>query len=169
MSRIDITQDVVLERLVARLREQLKLTKQQCYETFDAFSPPIVPKGGQWCVAVSPANSGFVVGEQAALNFTEEWTVTVTVYTRLALDPADHAEQMLRAPGRGLLVLKRKVLKALVGHDLLDADGNTFLRQPLYAIRAHRPVVAERVGSRERTFLGLQSVDFGVDFDWDIT
>ena len=169
MSRIDIKQDVVLERVVARLRDQLKMSDRQCYETLDALSPPIIPKGGQGCVAVSAGASTFVTGEQAPVNFTEEWSVTVTVYTRMALDAADHAEKWLRAARRGMLVLKRDVLAALVGYDLEDKDGHTFLRTPLYATRAHAPVVVERSGERDRTLLGLQSIDFGVDFDWDLT
>lgn len=169
MSRIDITQDVVLERLVARLRDQLNFTDRQCYETLDPFSPPIIPKGGRWCVAVAAGDSAFVTGEQVAGNFTEEWTVTVTIYTRMALDPADHAEKWLRDAGRGMLVLKRKVLAALVGYDLTDPDDNTFLRIPLYATRAHRPLVAERTGDGTKILLGMQSLEFRVDFDWELT
>lgn len=169
MTRIDIKQDVVLERVVARLRDQLEMSDRQCYETLDALSPPFVPKGGQWCVAVSAGASTFETGEQAPVNFTEEWSITATLYTRIALDPADHAEKWLRAAGRGMLVIKRNLLAALVGHDLTDEDGNTFLRTPLYATRAHAPVVVERSGEGDRTLLGLQSVDFGVDFDWDLT
>ena len=168
MSRIDIKQDVVLERVVARLRDQLKMNDRQCYETLDAFSPPIIPKGGAWCVAVSAGDSAFETGEQAPGNFTEDWDITVTAYTRMALDPADHAEKLLRAKGRGMLVLKRKILAALVGHDLTNEDADTFLRTPLYAKRAHRPVVIESLDGT-KTLLGLQSVDFGVDFDWDLT
>ena len=36
MARIDVTQATVLQRIVERLRSQLSLPEQRCYETLDA-------------------------------------------------------------------------------------------------------------------------------------
>lgn len=172
MARVDVTQDVVLERILAKLRSELGLNNRQCYETLDALAPPAIPKGGEWYVAISPTEGQFVEGEQAPPNVTEEWGIIVTIYTRIALDSTDHDEELLRNASRGLLVLKRAVLRALVGRDLQlespDDTGNTFVRQLIFARTCHRPVIMEREGE-PRAMLGMLSIEFDVHFDWDLT
>ena len=71
---------------------------------------------------------------------------------------------MLNA-SRGLIILKRRLLKALVGEDLAtEADGTEgFLRNLLYAKSATQPQWDEKKG------IAWIGVDFGVDFDWDLT
>ncbi len=167
MARVDVRQDVVLERFVARLRDQLGLNARQCYETLDAMSPRITPVGGGYVVTVAPGDGVFVEGEQAPGNSTEEWTILVTIYSRTNLDDAAHDERLLREPSRGLLNLKRLVLKALVGHDtqtvaVTAGEEDDFLRQLTFAIHAQRPQFDDEKK------VGWMTLEFGIHFDWEI-
>lgn len=166
MVRVDLTQDRVLEQIVAHLREELKLNDRTCYETLDPLSPRI-PKGGEYFVTVSPDDGVFVEGEQVAPNVTEEWGVIVTAYSRIRLDSTDHDERLLYNARRGLFELKRKILKALVGQDL-TYQGKEFLRNLFYAKHSSRPQAVEIAGTKG-SGLALISVVFGVDWDWDLT
>jgi hypothetical protein len=138
----------------------------------DALAPPAIPKGGEWFIAISPTEVQFIEGEQAPPNVTEEWGIVLTIYTRIALDSTDHGEKLLRDATRGLLVLKREVLRALIGHDLQtespDDTGDTFVRQLVFARSCSRPWILEKDGE-PRHMLGFFSIDFGIHFDWDLT
>jgi hypothetical protein len=71
-----------------------------------------------------------------------------------------------------VLVLKKEVLVALIGHDLQlessDDTGNTFVRQLIFARTCHRPLILEREGE-PRAMLGMLSIEFDIHFDWDLT
>jgi hypothetical protein len=93
---------------------------------------------------------------------TEQASVVVTAYTRIELDRGDHTAALFHDDLRGLMRLKRKILRCLTNHALLDEDDYAILRNPLYPIHAYRPAKDERNG------LARISVEFGVDFDWDL-
>lgn len=161
MGRADVTQDAILERFVARLRDQLDLNKSTCYETINPESPSL-PKSGDFFCTVNPGESAFVDGEQDVGNVTEQWNVDVTVYSRVRLDPADHDEELFRNERRGLFVLKQKVLKALVGWDPQTKSRQEFVRQLIYATHAKPPQYDRDQG------IGWLTITFAVDFDWDL-
>jgi len=172
MARVDVTQSVVLQRVVARLRDQLSLDPRQCFESLQAESPPEIPPGGNYFLSVSPGSGQFWPEEQVAGNITEQWGVVVTGYARIQLDSVNHDDRILHDDVRGLLEIKHKILKSLCGHDLLTADGDTFLRQVLYATSAGQPQIGSPISNgqpRRDMYIGWISVAFGVDFDWDIT
>ena len=168
MARVDITQDIVLERIVERLRSELDLSEQRCYETLDPDSPPVVPPGGEYFLTVSPGQGRFVEGEQVAENLTEEWSVVVATFIRIHLDQPGRDTEVLRRAGRGAFAVKKLLLAALAGHDLTDTNGQTFLRNLLYATTTEAPHVIE--GQRESGPLTLcqMKIEFGVDFDWSV-
>ena len=168
-TRIDVTQSAILDRLVDFLRAELPLGERSCYLTINPAAVPVIPKGGDYFVTVSPGPGRFVEGEQVPVNVTEEWSITVTAFTRIKLDSTDHDKQVLLNAARGLIVLKRRLLKALVGVDLaIEADGaEGFLRNLLFAKSATRPEHGQWTGGEQ--MLSWISVDFGVDFDWDLT
>jgi len=169
MARVDVTQDVVLERIVARLRSELDLNERRCYEVLDPMAPPAVPVGGEYFVSVALGDGTFVSGEQVSGNVTEETTVTVTVYTRTALDSPDRDKYLLRESRRGLLVRKKSILAALVGYDLNTEDDDSFLRTLLEARRAEPPTIVERNTGDGGVYLGVLRMEFACDFDWDLT
>ncbi len=169
MARIDVTQATVLERIVERLRSELDLPEQRCYETLDADSPLVVPPGGEFFITVSPGEGQFVPGEQAVGNVTEEWRVNVAVFARIHLDQSGRDLEVLLRAGRGMLAIKRDVLAALVGHDLVDDDGNTFLRNLLYIMSVAAPRVMERGRESGALTLYQMTIEVGVEFDWELT
>jgi hypothetical protein len=167
MARIDVDKAVVLERVVAQLRSALNLNDRQVYETLSPDFLPKIPGGGEFFIAVSPLPGDFIDGEQIENNITEEWGVAVTAYTRVFLDSTDRDEKMLRDTNRGLFAIKKKILRALVGQDLQTDEGDTFLRQLLYARTCRQPDAAE---TPERKIpIGRITLEFGVDFDWELT
>jgi len=159
--RVDVTQTDVLELVVKHLREQLELNERTCWETIEPLAVQI-PRGGPFFVTVAPGEGQFEPGEQAPRNITEEWSITVTGYTRPKVDSTDHDEKLLRDAARGLLVVKHKILKALVGEDIQNKNRDEFLRQLLYAQHSSRPQFDKEKG------IGWISIDFGVEFDWDL-
>ena len=164
MARIDVTQDIVLTRVIERLRDQLELDARHCFETDDPDAVQ-TPRSGDYWVTVYIGPGQFDVPNQiggGAEQLTETIPVIVTAYSRVRLDPVDEGEKTFHSATRGLYVLKAKLLKALVGHDLTDSDGNTFLRQLLYATRAAVPIVDKAEGR------GKIAVEFGVEWDWDL-
>lgn len=169
MSRVDVEQADVFEAVTLHLRRALGLNDRQCYETLDPYSPKI-PKGGDYFVTVAPGEGQYDVEHQIGGGedqLTENSVVTVTAYTRIKLDSTDHDEKLLRDARRGVFVLKRKILKALVGSDP-TIGGNEFLRQLIYARHAHAPQILE-ASTDNRLRLACISIDFGVDFDWDLS
>lgn len=164
MTRIDTTQDVILTRIVARLRSYLGLPEHRCYETLEPLVDPPVPKGGDYFLTVSPGDGTFdeemqVGGGQDQL--TELSSVTVTGYAKIALDPGDQATQILHKVSRGMLPIKQGILSALAAHDLLDSSGNQILRSYMHALRSWRP----RYDPDSK--IAMIAVSFGTDFDWD--
>jgi len=163
--RIDTTQSLVLQRVVARLREALDLPEGRCYETLEPLADPEIPKGGDFFVTVSPGEGQFDEGMQdggGRAQLMERSSVTVTAYTKIRLDRSDHATHLLQKIHRGVLPLKHKLLAVLAGEDLTDEAGNRLLRHPLYALQAWRPRYNRESG------IAMIAVAFGTDFDWDL-
>lgn len=163
--RIDATQSLVVERVVARLREALDLSEGRCYETLEPLLEPEIPKGGDYFLTVSPGDGHFDEGMQdggGRAQLMERSSVTVTAYTKIRLDRGDHAAGILQEVNRGVLHLKRKILAVLVGEDLADEEGNLLLRHPLYALQSWRPRYLAKSG------IAMIAVGFGTDFDWDL-
>ena len=162
MARSDVTQTDVLTAIVARVRSSLNLDERQCFESLEPLAPPVIPKGGTYFVTIAPGEGIFIDGEQAPGNCTEEWTIIVTAYARVRLDSTDHDHKLLQEASRGLLVLKAKLLQALVGQDP-TSGGDPFVRDLVFAQRAERP------GHDDKKGVAWISVFFGVHFDWELS
>ena len=162
MDKVDVTQGDLSTAIVARLQTALGLNDRNCFETIAPDQPNMVP-GGDFFVTVSPGGGQFEQGEQSAPNVTEYTDVVVTAYTRIRTDSTGHDQQLLQDLKRGLLTLKRMLLKALVGQWLNPAYN---LRQSVYARGSEAPKVLQ--DAHAGTLLGAISVTFGVDFDWDL-
>jgi hypothetical protein len=166
MGRIDVTQTVVLDSLLTRLRSQLGLNERQCYPTLDP-QENVAPPGGDYWLTVAPGSSQYPPGEQTTDHLNDVWTVIVTIHSRMRMDPAGHAQEQLLNAVRGLWVIKGKVLKALIGQDLQDPTGNEFLRERLYIVRG-TPGEA-REDDRKGWCQAFMHLEFGVPFDWNLT
>ena len=164
MPRIDIAQTDVLESIRLRVKTQLNLDDSACFLVVESGKPPPFPPGADFFVTVGQGEGTFELEEQVEGNTTEYSVVTVTGFSRCTrLDASNDYQELMRNTSRGLLPVKKKILAALVGHDLLDGYGNSFLRQLLYAARAGIPQVDAEAG------IAWVSIDFGVGFDWDLT
>lgn len=163
---IDTTQALVLERIVARLRDELGLTERTCFETLEPRSPISVPPGGGTFLTVALGAGRFdepmqIGGAQHVCY--ERTSIAVTIYSRLKLDSGHHAASQLRDATRGLLAQKHAVLRALVGHDLQDLAGDSILGQWVAAVQAWPPRYDPESG------LAMLAVEFATDFVWDLT
>lgn len=160
--RVDITEVDVVGYLLTRLRSQLGLNERSCWYTLDPLAVDI-PPGGDFYVTVAPGNSQFPDGEQASRNITEESTVQVTVYSRMRLDSTNHDDKLVLDAANSLYKLKKRVLAAIVGHDLTDEDADYFLRQWLHVLSSDRP------NYDKDKAVGWLTLHVGVSFDWDLT
>jgi hypothetical protein len=168
MARVDIQQSDVLQQIVAHLRNTLELPPRRCYEVLEPLAPPLVSASGDYFLTIAPGAGQFVTDEQVGPNFTEEWSIIVTIYTHIHLDSVEQEHQLLVDATRGILGLKKLVLAAMVGADLNTpaASGgessDVFLRQLIHAISCDRP---QYDGQKK---LSWMSMTFGVSFDWDL-
>jgi len=161
----DITQSDVVKSLVTRLRDQLSLNERQCYRTIHPLTKARTPPG-DWWVTVSAGEGYFdaPLFEGGGRNqLSEDLQVTVTGYSRVRLDSTGHDEQLLDELERGLFHIKRRLLDAVAGIDLLDADGNPFLREFLVPRSATRPEYDEA------EYTGWISIVFSMQYDWELT
>lgn len=174
MSRIDITQSDAIDAVLGVLRARLGLSETNCFEVESADEPPPLPPGGNFFLTVAADEGQFVPDEQVPGdpttgtpgNITEEGAFIVSGFTRIQLDATGHARKLLHDEKRGLLFIKGKILSALVGIDLQTDEGQTFLRQTLYAIRATRPSAWKHPDSG--ISLGMIQLTFGLDMDWSL-
>ncbi len=165
-SSIDTVQSLVLACITTKLRTALSLNCSTCYETLDPLVAPNIPPGGNYIVTVALGDGTFPREMQEGGGFyqvEEDSGVVVSAWTKPKLDRPDQARIALHEEARGLLVVKRKILEALTGQQLFDESGNPLLRNYIYAMHAYRP--AQDPASK----LYRISVEFGVDFDWDLT
>jgi hypothetical protein len=165
MVRTDQTQLVVMASIVTRLKSALSLSENQCYETIEPLAPPVVPTGGDYFVTVALGHSSFSEGEQVIGNITEDATLTVTAYTRIRLDESKSDKYLFRDTTRGLLTLKKNILTALVGQDLVETSdpAEEFLRELLRAESSTAPNY-----DREKQ-IGWISIDFALSWDWNLS
>ena len=165
--RVKTTQDIAQTAFVALLRTQLGLNESQSPELSDPQEVPPLPPGGDYFLTIASTDSDFNEGEQSPEYCNENVPVTVTIYTRVKLDKSGSDVQLLHEARRGLLPIKRLVLKALVGQDLQDPDGNTFLAKLLWCSHAGRVEVITNDKSGQT--LGRLTLTFQLSFDWDLT
>ena len=165
MARIATDQETVLDAVVARLIRQMNdvFRAANCYQTVEPH-PQFDVAHGLFC-QVSPAEGRFddpaLAGGGAHTCF-ENAITDVTVFSRVRLDQPNRSEKVLKDASRGLLVLKRRILTALTGHDLQDADGNEIL------INLIAPVTATRPTFDPREHVASVSLAFSTDFEWNL-
>ncbi len=163
---IDTTQALVLQRLVALLRTELSLHSRYCYLTDNPLDLPDLPVGGNYAVSVAAGDGQFDVDGQVGGGedqLYEQGSAVITWYVRMDLDTPDHAEQLLVSANRGLVTIKRAILKAVCGKMLADLAGSDLLRQHLYAIHAYRANYRRDAG------IAWMAIEVGLDFCWDLS
>jgi hypothetical protein len=167
MSRVDTNQATVLQavvdRLIASVVTDPKLTDETCFASLFPVPPLLLPSN--LFLTVAPIEGQFEPGlhEGGGIYQTsEEAGVVVTVFTRMLLDRGGRSVKVLTESTRGLLVVKRLVLKALSGHDLVDPVGNQLLRNLMAPLNCDPPKFLDE------DKIGYLSLRFSTDFDWDL-
>lgn len=163
MARINVSQETVLNAVVARIIAAIptKFNASNCFVSLKPVPVPI-PTHDIFCtVGVADSQFDQSIIEGAGQNAcAEDAGVVVTVGTRIRLDQLSHHKMALTDSSRGLLPLKRLVLKALVAHDLLTGS-DTFLRNLMMPL-------SSSFGSADRDNVCWCSITFSTDFDWDL-
>jgi len=95
-------------------------------------------------------------------NAVEQSGVIVTVFSQMRLDRPDADTRMLTDETRGLLTLKKQILKALNAKQLQDGEGNNILTSVMRPINAGHP-------GRASEEMGTFSLAFATDFLWNLS
>jgi len=176
MARVDVNQLDLLEAIVAHYRNDaatINLHATRVILTSDPLSVRI-PKGGDWWLAVSAGEGTFpqdLLTGGVVEQCTEDGSFQVTGYLRCHLDPTDSDEQTLIREARGLMEIKRKILKSMAGVDL-QVGGNECLRELITPRSSVAPRIMEVVGDDagdENLRIALVGVVFSLMFDWDLS
>lgn len=156
----------VVNRLIARLGVAYGLNSSNC---FMSVEPEIVeiPRSHNFAVTVCPVEAQF---DQGALDGAGEYLcieqagVIVTPHTAIKLDRVEDFTAALTNATRGLLGMKKAILKAMKTSDRLqDGSGNELLVNLSQPERASMPVY------NPQTSLSRLSVTFSTDFQWDLS
>lgn len=167
MARISTTQDVVLERVAARLRATIeKLNATTCVisdetQPSEMFSHNLI-------VLVSPMGGTFdggVVDGAGLEGCLESSGVIVTVWTAMNLDAPERAESRYLEANRGLMAWKKSILQALCNHDLTDTSGNQILVSRMRPVRSQHQLETTTAKGRLAGF----SLLFTTEFLWNLS
>jgi hypothetical protein len=157
------TQVTVLQAIVERLRSQvaqlssestcfLSMDPEPCHEERQNLYATVAPMSGRFDDEIFDGSA--YANELAG--------VVITVWSMMKLDRPGGDVRMMTEDARGLLNLKRAILKALKGHDLLDGEGHKILVRPMRPLNAGHP-------QRHEEEQGSFSLSFSTDFIWDLT
>jgi hypothetical protein len=168
--RRDVDQSQVLESFVDLLRRSLGLDDRRCIITLDPPGRMAFIPAADWWLTVTPGEGVFVDGEQAFPNVTEEFSLSVCIYTRIRLDHVGEDKVLILDGLRGLYPLKQRILAAMIGQDPTltwrdEAGAYTFARAMLRVVHASAPNVAV-LPTDARLTIGWMSLTFVLPFDW---
>ena len=164
-ARISTEQADVLEASAAWLRNQVEELGSESVCFVSAWPmPPHCPPGNLFAT-IAPTDGTFdqdLLEGGGANTACENAGVVVTVFSRCKLDRAGQSNFLLSDQGRGLLRLKKKILKAFTSHDL-EFERSLILRNQMAPLRS-------TAGDyNEQQSIGWLSVTFSTDFDWALT
>lgn len=165
MAVVNTTQKAVLEAVVTRLKANVTELNGDALCYVSDYPEPPENVQTELFAMVSPSDGQFDVDiqEGAGANDVREYAgVVVTVFSRVKLDRHGRTESLLVDSTRGMLPLKRKILRALAGQQL-SSGGNDLLVNHCFAQRASAPRYDPRIN------LGVMSLYFSTDFAWDLS
>ncbi len=157
------TQTAILQAVAARIRSQvtrldgenlcfLSMHPQPAHEMRQPLYATVAPMSGRYDDEIFDGSGDTL----------EKSGVVITVWNDVKLDRQGGDERSLTDESRGLLTLKRLILKALSEHTLLDANSNKILKEPMRPINSGHP-------NRNDEEHGSFSVSFSTDFVWDLS
>lgn len=164
MARIATDQSTVLTAVVTRLIGQVAaLNAANCYLSCEP--DPTVERSHHLFVQVSPGDGRFDDAAHTGGGINQVFEVAsvwVTIFVRTQLDQVQRSTKTLQDASRGLLTLKKSILKALSGHDLQSAGGDNIVINYMAPMSAARPLRESWEG------FAVQALQFSTDFEWDL-
>ncbi len=167
------TEDAVLEAIVARLRSRITEFRNEntCFVSLDP--EPEEEQRQNIFATVSPADGAHYDQAQfigAGNDGVREISgFTVTVFSGMKLDRPDEQRQLLLHEQRGLLKLKRDILRALLRNDdgsgwmPTNSSGASLLTDFIAPVSAGFP----RASASGK--YGMLSVTFSANWVWDLS
>lgn len=159
------TLDAILLRVIPHLIAQVPDAK--IGNTYLSTIPnELFPNPAEFMFEISPSESwtfeqGHITGAgKDALHAVGN--ILVTIHSAVQLDQVGRDAEYLTNQARGILRLVTLVLDAMSNHDLLNADDEPMLSQPMRPVRLHIPAKDDR---RK----GFVTIEFEIEFDWDMT
>lgn len=163
--RIDSEQADVLDSVLAQLLLDIpNLSSKNCLISIDPDPPYKVPEN--FFLTISPANGTFppeLVDGGGENQCMEESGVVVTSFSRFMANRPGQEREALSDFTRGILRMKRLILKSLTNADL-TFNGNFITRDPPTPKFSSFPTWVDA----DKTLLKL-SLEFRISWDWALT
>ena len=163
-------QSTILLAIVAKLRNDIsEFSGESICFISDIPWPAVEVQDNLFCT-VCPASAEFMGKEPigaGSLGIIEKGIFQVTVWSRLMTDQLEHSVLAFTDATRGLLTIKKQVLKSLAGQQLFsDAPTNArpLLTQWLRPVHAMHPTTKPAKGD-----FASFSLVFEGPFIWDLT
>ena len=166
MARSDTEQADVLDAVVKKLIDNIPLlSDKNCF--ISILPKPPYKVSDSLFLTVSPTAGNFpedllIGGGQNQC--TENSGVLVTIFSRYMAQRPDHDRDSLSDQTRGILKMKREVLRQLTALDL-EWEGSKILRSEMIPTDASP---AEPVQDPGENLVQL-TIRFSTDFDWNLT
>ncbi|HEV3340784.1 MAG TPA: hypothetical protein VG125_10525 [Pirellulales bacterium] len=166
---IPTNQDDVLNAVERLLVTRLAISDKYIFQTTKPLVAIGNPPSGDYWLTISPGEGIFPDEWQiggGANTVMELATTRVAAYTRIRTDSTDRDTNLLHDLKRGLLPIKRKLLKAMVGQQLYDdaaPNPNALCIRAIGIIRAEDPDYDKEKGT------GFIVLHFATPFQWDLT
>lgn len=161
-------QIVILQAIVDRIRSEINDSFGSEATCFISDVPwPAIEIHDTIICTVSPSSAQFVQEEPTGAGpagVVELASFQVSVWSKIQLDQMERSVLALTDPDRGILVLKRRVLKALAGQQLYSTDGQPLLISYLRPISATHPAA----GKAQDEFASF-SIAFQGSYYWDLS
>lgn len=162
----DTEQAAVLDALVARLIDQIPaLSTKNCFLSI-LEDPPNYASDNVF-LTVAPSAGIFPDEFQdggGEHQCTEETGAVISIFSRFQANRPGHERALLSDFARGILRMKRLVLKALVGQNLTSTDDANYVLRDF--IKAKKSSFPAYVGQEQ---LVKVAIEFSTVFDWNLT
>lgn len=174
MARVDVNQIELFEAVLAHLRTTLSLDERSCYSVVDRHSPGLPHSGDFWVTLSLGSQSEFddtLIDGGGIEQVTEFVPLIVAGYSRVKLDSTGHDHFLLTDDARGLLAIKKLILRTMTCEDIkCNNDTSTFLRNLPIPASAENPQLLRPANDADAAWgIGMVSVTFTCVFDWDLS
>jgi hypothetical protein len=158
------TQAEVLDGVIALLRGEFSDWDETAIYWTDTDTPPTDMNLSKFLTVI--VGSGQY--DQGALDggplLLEDMQFAVKIWHRSETDQTGRNEVSLFADGEGMLYLKRRVLKSLMGKMLYDTDDIQIAIETIHPLSAGEPRASDSI-----TPLDSLAIAFGVKFEWSLS